>query len=450
MIPSAKYQVSSQVGKVRKGYIPCRINIDVKIKPDVLSAYCFRELPDKVYDLVLLAAAIAYADRTLTRRPSIAWKREIELISLAADPDFWNRPCIRKKLCDSLALLTGDEWKITFNKRSWTLPKKIQPLLPLEHQVSGIIPYSGGLDSRALAQIRLSKGENLILVTAGNKKNADKEWQEKSHGRRRQISVPIHIAQKGASKRLREQSYRSRGFIFGVMGGIAAYLSDCPTILMPENGQGTLGLWLSPVGNEALDVRNHPQFTHKLSEIFKEVFNFDLNYEFPSLWKTKGEVLVDLKNLEDSLWFKAKSCARDGRSVGKKQCGVCSACLLRRQSLLRAGLDEKMDSYFWSNLSAQELDHARACTSLRLSNDNDWKYAVCGALSMTQLARVYKDQEMIHYKSKILAPFVNLSVEETKIRIERLLKAHREEWQNFVEHQGKNSFLYGIVNQDDK
>jgi len=60
--------------------IGCEIGRDLTVKPERLGAYCLREMPTRVDDLVLIAAAVAYADRVVPRRVARTWRREIELV----------------------------------------------------------------------------------------------------------------------------------------------------------------------------------------------------------------------------------------------------------------------------------------------------------------------------------------------------------------------------------
>lgn len=451
MIPSKRFRIGSENSRARDGEILCRVNREIKIAPTVLSAYCFRELTDTIYDLMLLAAGVAYCDRSLSRRPATTWRRQLHLVVPVADPDLWMSKAVMRSLVQTLGLLTGDEWSISFVKRQWDLPNTQSPL-GLGHGDVKVMPYSGGLDSTMIARTLASKGQNLILVTAGRKPDADRKWRSEPDGRRRFISVPFHFSESEDGNRLRETSYRSRGFVFCVMGGIAAFLSGCDEVVMPESGQGALGLWLAPVGNEAPDVRSNPIFTHQLSGFLKELLGRSISYEYPALWKTKGETLSELQRSgKHGEWWKARSCARDGRSVGNggplPQCGICSACLLRRQSLLKAGLDEAKDHYLWSDLSGSTVEEALAQGS-KSPAKNDTRYAICGALSLEHIARLHREHDLIRRKAMVLSPFVDLTPKEVEEKLHNLLKTHSEEWRSFVNHQGSNSYLRSVFEND--
>ena len=224
------------------------------------------------------------------------------------------------------------------------------------------MPYSDGLDSFAAARLiaKTNPATPLILVTTGKRKlhGADPSDVERSLYR---VSIPFQLAE-NQTTRLRESSYRSRAFVWN-HGWSSRSSPRAERILSAESGQGSLGPWLMPVGNEAPDVRLHPGFTHRLDHLLHLILDSQFQHEHPHLWKTKGETLTELDQSGQSRhWWHTSSCARDARHVllnGKSvQCGVCAGCLLRRQSLFTAGLDEHQDRYLWSDLHASALNRA--------------------------------------------------------------------------------------------
>src|ERR1700722_1109554 len=90
--PYARFVVAETSGRSRAGTIRCVINKHFAIDAGVLSAYCFRELPRRADDLVLITASVAFADRTVARQASFTWRRELDLSIPVHDVDFWTRP----------------------------------------------------------------------------------------------------------------------------------------------------------------------------------------------------------------------------------------------------------------------------------------------------------------------------------------------------------------------
>lgn len=440
-VPAARIVLSNSSSPSRGSEIRCIIGRDLIVNPEALGNYCVKPLEPHVYDLVLIAGVVAFADRIVERKTRACWRRELEVVVPSSDPDFWSQETILRSLTGTLELLTGDLWSFQFC-RSRKKPKvEAQASLPFEGRPSVVIPYSDGLDSFVASRLAAQRSPKMgiIKVTTGSGPDA--------RGKSEQHRVSIPFSRQGSRMRLRESSNRSRGFVFGVMAGIAANLLEAERIVIPESGQGSLGPWLSPVGNEAPDVRMHPFFTASLSKFLANVFGRSLDYEHPHLWNTKGETLRELKNSGfEQDWWNTKSCPR-GRKVcmsGKRvQCGVCASCLLRRQSLLAAALDERKDVYLWSNLSAPTLNRA-ADSGTRDTVPNDECQAKCGLYELATLGNLLdtdSGNRRIADAAAELAFHRNAQEEDIVARLRRMLAAHREEWRNFIASQKSESFL---------
>jgi len=363
--------------------------------------------------------------------------------------EFWCQPAVTKGLAGVLGLLTGDGWVIEFTKRRMPLPvERRQAPLPFQGGPAVVMPFSDGLDSLAAARLTVAAQPDagLILVTTGNLPDTDLGWRARHlNGRYHRVSVPFELAQWGSTARLREPSYRSRAFVFGVMAGVAAHLLGADQVIVPESGQGALGPWLTPVGNEAPDLRMHPLYTGRLAAFLRLVFGQALHFEHPRLWSTKGETLTELREKGlDSDWSNTRSCGRDARHVhydGRRtQCGICANCLLRRQSLTAAGMDMLHDRYLWHRLDAPNLSAAAA--GPRAMTDNDEHYARCGVLALEELARMARDpRSATRWAASDLSAVLDEEIGEISRKLDRLLAAHRDEWDAFVFAQGPASFL---------
>jgi hypothetical protein len=106
------------------------------------------------------------------------------------------------------------------------------------------------------------------------------------------------------------------------------------------------------------DYRNHLHFTARMTRFLKALLGKTVQFTFPRLWHTKGEILREFAALPEgdsrrdtkSCWRNSRWSALNGKLV---QCGICAACMLRRMSAHAAGLDEEAGTYI--------------CTDLRLS-----------------------------------------------------------------------------------
>lgn len=446
--PQALIQVSEGERRSGIGAIHCAIGHNLVFDASRLSEWFFCDLPERVEDLITLIGATAFADRIVVRRPDQGWGRDIEVALPVHDPDFWCQVHVKDALADTLDFLSGDCWNFSFRKRAGERPRRTQRPLPFSlDRFTIVMPYSDGLDSLAVARLQHASASqaDIVQVTTGQYRDVDRDWRH-WHGRIHKLSIPFELA----GHRLRETSYRTRGFVFNLMAGIAAHLSGARTIVVSESGQGALGPWMMPVGNETPDVRTHPLFTRKLEALIGAVLGSLPRFEHPRLWHTKGETLRRLAVLDRAApWAGTRSCGRGARChvhLGGRlaQCGVCGACLLRRQSLLAAGLNEGDDRYLWRDLGATTLAGA-ASPGARLSSQNDERHGVCGALSLARFASLAASgvevDRCIHRASGELAEVLVDTPQQIEARLRRLIASHRNEWQAFVAQAGPGSLL---------
>ena len=447
-VPVARVTISASPEKSRR--LPA-FGRDIVIKPEVLSDYCFRPLDARVDDLLHIAAAIAFADKTVARHMSKAWRRKIEMTIPLREPSFWEQPHIKHSLTDCLDLVTGDIWTMSFSGGRKPLVVNPQAPLQLKSESISAMPFSDGLDSLAAARLHAvdHPQDTLVLVTSGSKRDADRAFRVKGlNGRRHRVAVPFQLPK---SERFRhvEQTYRSRGFVFNVIVAAAAYLLEAKRIIVPESGQGSLGPAFTPIGNEAPDLRMHPVFTHRLGLFLERVLGRTIRFEHPHLWQTKGQTLERLREASlEADWWETRSCARDQRHVRldgypRIQCGVCAACLLRRQSLRAARIDVRCETYLWPNLKASRLQDAGA-KGARMARKNDIDQAYCAVLASEDLARFGASLGSSHgigMASLEIAEALNKGIDETKQNIARLLEQHASEWNGFVAEQGAQSFV---------
>jgi len=428
--------------------IPCVLGRELKINPGILAHYCFSDLSPVAFDLALVAGAVAFADRVVPRALSTGWSRNLRL-TVPVISERWHRQRVQESLLEALHLLTGDSWEIRFRLNRRSPERSPQSVLKLGHRCATAMPYSDGLDSfaaaRLLQQSLDADDRTLILVTTGARADVD----EAQARRRVRVAVPFSFSEADSSIRLREPSYRSRAFVYGSLAGLAVNLAGGTHVIVPESGQSSLGPSLCPVGEEALDLRSHPRFTQKLAGFLSSLLDAPIVFEHPRLWSTKGETLAELKELGlvDG-WQRTRSCPRSPRHVrlrgAKVHCGVCAACLLRRQSLFRAELCEP-EPYQWPHLGAASLNAATA-TDARPTNDDDLCHATCGVLCMEYFARLARDPNALSLREAVAdIPDALGSQEEISRKLRRLICAHQSEWGCFVSSLGKESFVNHLL-----
>jgi len=450
--PSDRIIVAEKGNRISRGNI-CRDGIDIQFRANVLPAFFFRTPDDRIVDLMRVIASVAHADRRITRRPSICWGRDIELDIPVSDPDFWLSE-IAPNLIRLLNLLSGDSWSFSFRRPKQISKLPVQQLLAFPPNGELVTAYSNGLDSFAAARLVASgkialgdgvqENRNLVLVTTGQKINADLQATYTPYGyTTRLVSVPFVIARFGKNFQLREQSFRTRALVFQTVAALAAAQSQGNTVIIGESGQGSLGPWLTVTGSEVADIRTHPIFTFALTKVLQPALGAKVQFLHPQIWKTKGETLKQLLDhgLQEG-WEQTLSCAaqvRHQRHKGRRlQCGVCPNCLLRRQSLLAAGLEDRDSGYDYrcTPAAGEGRSHGRKKTlRTRIAQ---------GLLPLVELAKLKDTPLLTRTAERQVANFArdfHLDPQEVSQKVDRLIEVHGRELRSFVKSRPANSII---------
>lgn len=426
--PSGHIYLCAQGSGAPAGYTPCVLGQHIKLAPKALGGFLLREIPARAEDLLVLAGAVAYVDRLVTRHHATCWERDLHLSAPVRDFDFWNASDVRAELEALLEMVTGDSWRLEFRSGRDALSVDPQGALPLMDSPPLVIPYSNGLDSFAVARLHAQAGQHVVRVSTGRIGDTEKKTDDARAAMTRWVSMPISLP--NAGQPLREQSYRSRGFLFGAVAATAAGLMGGAEIIVPESGQGTFGPSLTVVGHEHPDVRMSPIFTSAMGHFVSRVFESTIQFVHPRIWCTKGETLEALRqaNLSDG-WEKTVSCSRKPRqNIGgakARHCGVCANCLLRRQSLLRSGLTEFAEDYIWPDLS---LDPHWTNGSSRAPAKGDVQQAISAALAMRDFAEVNPQSPLAMREAASMAAALGQSNDAAISGMHSVIKKHREEW----------------------
>lgn len=429
-----------------KGSLHCKIGENVEFSTASLESYFFARWEPTAYDALLVAAAIEFGDR-IQRRPAYSWGRDIQLRIPVHDLDRWSNCCVTEALLDVLQFLTGDRWHIEFYRRIQSEKPPRQCCLSVPAEVDAVIPFSNGLDSRAVAGLmEREMGDRVVRIRLGSKLS---DGETLTRQRETFTSVPYKV--RSTKPRFVEPTVRSRGFKFALISGLAAYLSNASQVIVPESGQGALGPTLVPVGQAYEDYRSHPLFTMRMERFLDVLLNYRVRYKFPRLWYTKAETLRRFVNEcpGDVSWLLTWSCWQQSRQVGvdhrKRQCGICAACFLRRLSIYAAGLAEPRERYVWDDLSAPTLwDGAAASFDRKKITDRMREYAIAGVLHMDHLAGFSDSSpntQRLNLSASLLSQVLGMTEVEIRAKLERLLQQHASEWKSFVASLGENSFV---------
>lgn len=443
-------QVAIQVDVVEKGGAPrrgwtrCEIGTNIDFNTEKMESYFFKTWDFVLYDALLVAAAVEFCDG-LKKRRAFEWTRKIDLRIPVHEQTRWNDPKVKCALHEALCFLTGDQWNIVFHARKTDAPAPSQGRFVLPTGKLAVIPFSNGLDSCSVAGIEGQKlKDKLVRIRLG-----PEQRDGKSCAREAEPFTSLPYSVKGPHK---ESSARSRGFKFGVVSGLAAYLTNVKRVIMPESGQGALGPALLPLGQVYGDYRSHPAFLRKLERFIAALLGTAVEYELPRLWYTKGETLAaHLAQLtgNKTTWSRTRSCWQQNRhaSVDHKtrQCGICAACLLRRLSVHAAGQSESKSTYVWEDLSAPTFEAGASTNFAKEKITGAMRnYAIAGALHLDHLAglRTSATSRMeLELSTYQLARACGDPAESTRVKLDRLLSQHETEWKDFMAALGPNSFL---------
>lgn len=177
-------------GRHRRGRIKCEIGHHIEFDMANLESYLFAMPKPVVYDMLLVAAAVEFADRMIPR-PKLLWQRKISLNIPVHDLSHWASSPVSNALQNSLDFLTGDLWDITFYASSQRIHYPQQGLFALPSGIKAVMPFSDGLDSRVVAGLMsLQMGSELLRVRLGTK---DYDWKIRN---RPFQAVPYKVAKK--------------------------------------------------------------------------------------------------------------------------------------------------------------------------------------------------------------------------------------------------------------
>jgi 7-cyano-7-deazaguanine synthase in queuosine biosynthesis len=432
---------------VREGARHAVLGEAISLSIDGLKDFFFADWRSDLVDLLVIAAAVEYCDLSV-RRPAWGWARSFNLRIAVHDEKIWNADPVRVALEQALSFLTGDRWALGFVKRLHPVTKVGPRKLELDTPDRVIMPYSDGLDSRAVAAlVEADEQGGLVRVRLGSK-GADTTGRSKKH--RRFTAVPFEVKLR---KRERiESSARSRGFKFAVITGIAAQLAGVDRIIVTESGQGSLGPILTSTGQTYPDYRVHPAFTQRVEHLFKALTGKAPRYDYPRIWHTKGETLEAACNLPaPPTWHDTRSCWQDARSVSfegrRRQCGICAACMLRRMSIHRAKIEEPASEYIFEDLAVSEMREGAVAGFSRMGKAFE-EYAIAGTLHLDHLASIGRStlhRAHVRRVARETAEALGSTMEDGERHLKDLLDHHRAEWLDFLVSLGRRSFVARVA-----
>jgi hypothetical protein len=270
-------------------------------------------LPEVATDLLEVAAYVYAADQVVTRGGTREfeygdrWRRHFRFVIPVRRPDVWQRPEVAGPLADTLSFLADEAYEFVFVRH--TNPRPLDRYL-FDHVdaaeaegVQEVVLFSGGLDSLGGAVQEVLQGRRKVALVSHRPAN---------HVYARQRALAQALADRVAEPRLKplhvaievnkgedlshNYTQRTRSFLFAAAAAVIARAFDLRGLRFYENGVISLNLPISPqvLGGRATRT-THPQTLNGFARFFSTLFDRDFTVENPFLWKTKSEILSEVK-----------------------------------------------------------------------------------------------------------------------------------------------------------
>ncbi|MCY3799965.1 MAG: 7-cyano-7-deazaguanine synthase [Chloroflexi bacterium] len=404
-----------------------------------------------------MVMAVYAADRRSLRnfKGAATGQRRITVRVWVRDPDRWTDPETASKLHVLLKWLSEDEWSFHFDERKGG-PRpsetehflfELPPALPVSVSL-----FSGGLDSIAGLAVRVQEepSRSYVLVSGytHNRLAFQQRFQVqciKSVLRQgaapeeipelRHLAVPFGIRNPNGCQE--EKSQRTRGLVFLALGVAAAVQAGTDTLWVHENGIGALNL---PLSEAQLGVDNyrgvHPRSLMLAEDLFAAALRQQVRIKNPFLFQTKAEMCTGLRSgrLADII-KETVSCDGFPQRIRNQppQCGYCTSCVLRRQSLHASGLEQYDPAvgYRYDVFRGQADLNQRYLFGLELMRGQIHKISQCLSCNTPWCTLAASFPELGRVQAELSAR-EGLRAEVVKDRFVRLYETYVGEWRSFV------------------
>ncbi|WP_413483560.1 Qat anti-phage system QueC-like protein QatC [Morganella psychrotolerans] len=346
-------QIYSRDGVVVKNGIKPRDDIATIGKPvyDAIKRLGV-QISDEVMDFLTISLAVTAADTFIVRDNCFdGWTRDINVSVRVINSPLWkkNKSLIEK----ALQFLSGDVWNFDFKSDGYRPPTPFKAVngrkLVNLKELDCVSLFSGGLDSAIGVIDLLAIGKKPLLISHSYK--GDKSKQDeisrgiKGKGTFSRLCTSANPIGRGMPRDITMRT-RSLNFLaFAIVGADAVMkdnsFTDIP-IYVPENGFISLNAPLTNRRIGSLSTRTtHPYFIEMMQNIFDNV-GFKMKFINPYQFKTKGQMVSECKDIQTlaSIVDSTVSCSHWKRK--HQQCGYCVPCMIRRASLLKGRLNEKI------------------------------------------------------------------------------------------------------------
>ena len=264
-------------------------NVRLDLPNFVLDVY---HLPDRVLDLLEIAAYVYCADRRADRGRTDAveynaWARSIHFFVRVRDYEFWNRNAVSDALSKALTFMTGDsQYEFTFQRGHSTGQMNLfdsEKFDLYRHRNISIVLFSGGLDSLAGTIQCLQRNEDHLCLVSHQSQPSTKKTQDRlvwalngyyegrlSHYRFRCTLSGFRAA---------EETQRTRAFLYTSIAFAIASAFKENHITIYENGVTSINFQRrADLSNARTSRTTHPKTISHLREFFSLVLDQPLGH----------------------------------------------------------------------------------------------------------------------------------------------------------------------------
>ncbi len=400
-------------------------------------------------DLLRLGQTAFLADRCFRRGTALGSRtRLIDLQVQVSDRALWS--AVAEEVQNLLSFLSQDRWRVEFidgrEPDAHVKPKQLGLVAP------SVNLFSDGLDSLCGAAAALSRGESPILVShsppgaskAMSRINALRSKLAKESQEIQFANLHFRADQKtmeGDKSLFPERSRLSRPFLYLSIAGAVAIELGVDRINLSENGFLSYNLPLSP-SRHGVDVTRHSH--SKLLVGFRELLSHllpekDWQVLNPFFDMTKGEELV---HLGPALYLAQETVtctyARQQMStyIGRmrrhglplanppRECGICTACIVRRAALLSRGVAEKTTHYAFDTPSDLDTKKHRPIAQLFDNIRGDYEDMLAFASRMSTIAH---SDFIVEFLPELSLGAASASVTDESQRVRNLCRRAADE-----------------------
>jgi 7-cyano-7-deazaguanine synthase in queuosine biosynthesis len=373
--------------------VPQNINLGL---PDFLRDVVY--LPDRVLDLLEIAAYVYCADRSVRRGEKDAveyhaWARSFHFFIKVRDHAFWQRSDVCVLLNALLRFIAGDhEYRFTFQSGHSTPPAHLfdsQAFVLGTHENAEIVLFSGGLDSLTGILERLTTtNKHLYLIshrslpsTSLTQEKLVNVLKEKFPGRLDHYKFLCN-RKSLEERRAKEETQRTRFFLYTSIAYALAHALGQNCVHAFENGITSLNIAKQESLIEARASRTtHPKTIHLLNRLFSLIATVPFAVHTPYFWLTKTDVIKRLAQYNGAgLYTASVSCSKTFKLEHKHtHCGVCSQCVDRRFAANSGGMGDYDDAvtYALDVIQGEIIDGAARTTLVDFVRQAD-TFAKCG------------------------------------------------------------------------